>query len=129
MVRLTDESTRTRVNVVRLEPVQSGSRDGAPWTKYAVTATTPDGRPLPVDKPIFTFDALGTGEQDVLILPYTQRSTGNVVSYTMKRPKTKKSGGSTNEDTVPRAEFEKLKARVKALEALYESIPTGATRP
>jgi hypothetical protein len=128
VVRLTD--TTTRVVIVRLEPVQSGSnrRSGQAWTKYAVEATTPDGRPLPVDKPVFTFDALQPGEQDVLIEPYEDRATRNVVSYTMKRPKTKKSGGD-NGDAVSRKEFDRLTARVKALEELYESIPTGATRP
>lgn len=126
---MTDESTRTRVNVVRLEPVQSGQRGDKPWTKYLVEATTPDGRALPVDKPVYTFDSLQPGEQDVLILPYAERSTGNVVSYTMKRPSTRKSGGgATNGDTVSRADFDRLKARVKALEELYESLPTGVTR-
>lgn len=132
---MTDESQRKRVTVVRLEPVQSGTRGSKAWTKYAVTATVNGGQDissLTNGLPVFTFDALPTGEQDLFLLPYTDRQSGNVVSYTLKLPKeqrTTRTNGGAPADTVSRAEFDKLKARVKALEELYESIPTGATRP
>lgn len=124
MVRLTEATILIR----RTSVFKTGNAKstGKPWTQYLIEDydVTDGARPA---RPLLTFEELPTGQPVRVALEPFPKSGDKLTSYTVRKVKTKRSGG--DEDTVSRSEFNRLQARVKALEELYESIPTGATRP
>lgn len=125
MVRLTELT----ISIRRTSVFKTGNSktNGKAWTQYLIEDydVTDGARPT---HPLLTFEELPTGQPVRVTLEAFPKSGDKLTSYTVRKVKTRRNGGG-DADTVSRSEFNRLQARVTALEELYESIPTGASRP
>lgn len=130
-------STLTTIVVDRTEVHSRGQRNRRQWTKYLVFGHRADGSPLSPDgTPVYTFDNLKVGQQDVSVEPFVKNGQVAPESWTVKVPRadrtpkqTRPAGGGdaatpARADVIDKDEVDDLRERVEALEQRMARVMT-----
>jgi hypothetical protein len=110
------DTTPRTINVLRTEVLRSGTRDGRPWTLYAVHATEADGTSIVAD--LRTFNALPLGPVAVERFELRQQDGSWTLHTKAKAARPPKSNGGTDLDS----RVVTLEAQVADLTRKYNAL-------